>query len=180
MVSRGVNRFLLRPNLSSDLWVMPSLVLGTSPPDLGVLLERWRRTGGPLRRGRGMVSTTWSRAESRTRPARGAADAVTWPPSGRRRSGDHRPVQPRPDTGRLPCARRRPASCGCRGNVASDCSPRRRDRLAVGQELAEAAVLRHLYVDEVLVVDPAERAVHWLALVGSEYREVRRSGLIDL
>jgi Uma2 family endonuclease len=35
-------------------------------------------------------------------------------------------------------------------------------------------------VDEVLIVDPAERIIHWLALTGSEYREVRRSGLIDL
>jgi Uma2 family endonuclease len=35
-------------------------------------------------------------------------------------------------------------------------------------------------VDEVLIVDPTERAVHWLALEGGEYREVDRSGLIDL
>jgi len=45
MVSRGANRFLLRPNLSSALWVMPTLVLGTSPPELEALLERRRRTG---------------------------------------------------------------------------------------------------------------------------------------
>jgi Uma2 family endonuclease len=36
------------------------------------------------------------------------------------------------------------------------------------------------HVDEVLIVDPAERAVHWLALAGDEYRPVERSGLIDL
>jgi Uma2 family endonuclease len=35
-------------------------------------------------------------------------------------------------------------------------------------------------VDEVLIVDPEERAVHWLALADGEYREVTRSGLIDL
>lgn len=35
-------------------------------------------------------------------------------------------------------------------------------------------------VDEVLIVDPAERAVHWLALTDGEYREVPRSGLIEL
>jgi Uma2 family endonuclease len=35
-------------------------------------------------------------------------------------------------------------------------------------------------VDEVLIVDPAERKVHWLALANGEYREVQRSGLIDL
>ncbi|MBD0281760.1 MAG: Uma2 family endonuclease [Thermoleophilaceae bacterium] len=35
-------------------------------------------------------------------------------------------------------------------------------------------------VDEVLIVDPTERSVHWLALEGGEYREVKRSGLIDL
>lgn len=36
------------------------------------------------------------------------------------------------------------------------------------------------HVDEVLVVDPRERTIDWLALVGSEYRGVPRSGLIDL
>jgi Uma2 family endonuclease len=35
-------------------------------------------------------------------------------------------------------------------------------------------------VDEVLIVDPTERAVHWLALADGEYREVQHSGLIDL
>jgi Uma2 family endonuclease len=38
-------------------------------------------------------------------------------------------------------------------------------------------------VDEVLIVDPGERSVHWLARAGGaggEYREVERSGLVDL
>jgi Uma2 family endonuclease len=35
-------------------------------------------------------------------------------------------------------------------------------------------------VDEVLIVDPGKREVHWLELAGGEYREVRRSGLVDL
>jgi hypothetical protein len=35
-------------------------------------------------------------------------------------------------------------------------------------------------VDEVLIVDPAEHAVYWLALAGGEYHDVQRSGLIDL
>ncbi len=35
-------------------------------------------------------------------------------------------------------------------------------------------------VDEVLIVDPAERAVHWLALTGGEYRPIEHSGLIEL
>lgn len=35
-------------------------------------------------------------------------------------------------------------------------------------------------VDEVLIVDPAERSVHWLGLDGEEYREIERSGLIEL
>jgi Uma2 family endonuclease len=35
-------------------------------------------------------------------------------------------------------------------------------------------------VDEVLIVDPAERAVHWLGLAGGEYRPIERSGLIEL
>jgi Uma2 family endonuclease len=35
-------------------------------------------------------------------------------------------------------------------------------------------------VDEVLIVDPAERAVHWLARDGDGYSPVERSGVIDL
>jgi Uma2 family endonuclease len=35
-------------------------------------------------------------------------------------------------------------------------------------------------VDEVLIVDPTERVVHWLGLTDGEYREVQRSDLIDL
>ncbi len=34
-------------------------------------------------------------------------------------------------------------------------------------------------VDEVLIVDPAKRSIHWLALTDGEYRPVERSGLID-
>ena len=35
-------------------------------------------------------------------------------------------------------------------------------------------------VDEVLIVDPAERRVSWLSLGDSEYRQVERSGPIEL
>ena len=36
-------------------------------------------------------------------------------------------------------------------------------------------------VDEVLIVDRADRSIHWLALMkDGEYREAQRSGLIDL
>lgn len=35
-------------------------------------------------------------------------------------------------------------------------------------------------VDEVLIVDPGARAVHWLALADGEYKPVERSALIDL
>jgi Uma2 family endonuclease len=35
-------------------------------------------------------------------------------------------------------------------------------------------------VDEVLIVDPQERAIHWLGLTGGDYRPIERSGLIDL
>ena len=35
-------------------------------------------------------------------------------------------------------------------------------------------------VDEVLIVDPRERSVSWLALETGEYRPVQRSGLLDL
>lgn len=36
------------------------------------------------------------------------------------------------------------------------------------------------HVDEVLSIDPARRAVEWLALEGAGYRAVERSGVIDL
>ena len=35
-------------------------------------------------------------------------------------------------------------------------------------------------VDELLIVDPRERAVHWLALVEGSYLPIERSGLIAL
>jgi Putative restriction endonuclease len=35
-------------------------------------------------------------------------------------------------------------------------------------------------VDEILIVDPGERTVHWLALAEGEYRPVEHSSLIDL
>jgi hypothetical protein len=34
-------------------------------------------------------------------------------------------------------------------------------------------------VDEVVIVDPVERAVEWLALEGDGYEAVARSGLLD-
>jgi Uma2 family endonuclease len=36
------------------------------------------------------------------------------------------------------------------------------------------------HVDEVLIVDPQGRSARWLALTGGEYRDVQRSGLIDV
>jgi Uma2 family endonuclease len=36
------------------------------------------------------------------------------------------------------------------------------------------------HVDEVLIVDPSDQTVHWLELVDGDYRQVPRSGLIDL
>jgi Uma2 family endonuclease len=35
-------------------------------------------------------------------------------------------------------------------------------------------------VDEVLIVDPEQRAIHWLGLAGGEYAPIERSALIDL
>ncbi len=35
-------------------------------------------------------------------------------------------------------------------------------------------------VDEVLIVDPQERAVHWRALAAGTYEPIERSGLIDV
>ena len=36
------------------------------------------------------------------------------------------------------------------------------------------------HVDELLIIDPTKREVHWLGLNGGEYRPIERSGLIDL
>jgi Uma2 family endonuclease len=36
------------------------------------------------------------------------------------------------------------------------------------------------HVDEVLIVDPDTRQVHWLGLAGDEYQPIERSALIDL
>jgi Uma2 family endonuclease len=36
------------------------------------------------------------------------------------------------------------------------------------------------HVDEVLIADPQERSVSWLALADGEYRSAERSGLVDL
>lgn len=35
-------------------------------------------------------------------------------------------------------------------------------------------------VEEVLIVDPEDRAIHWLGLTGGEYSPIERSNLIDL
>jgi Uma2 family endonuclease len=35
-------------------------------------------------------------------------------------------------------------------------------------------------VDELLIVDPAERAVHWLALADGDYRPIEHSSLVEL
>jgi len=34
-------------------------------------------------------------------------------------------------------------------------------------------------VDELVIVDPGERAVHWFALSGNEYREIEHSTVVD-
>jgi Uma2 family endonuclease len=36
------------------------------------------------------------------------------------------------------------------------------------------------HVDELLIIDPGVRAIHWLGLSDGEYRPLERSGLIDL
>lgn len=35
-------------------------------------------------------------------------------------------------------------------------------------------------LDEVLIVEPRERKIHWLSLSDGEYREVKHSALIEL
>jgi Uma2 family endonuclease len=45
--------------------------------------------------------------------------------------------------------------------------------------LRERPFYASLGVQEVLIVDPRERNVHWLVLQGSDYVETERSSLID-
>jgi Uma2 family endonuclease len=42
------------------------------------------------------------------------------------------------------------------------------------------AFYAHRGVEELLIVDPRERTVHWLALAGGRYAPVARSGLVEL
>jgi hypothetical protein len=64
--------------------------------------------------------------------------------------------------------------------VAPDGRRRRRDPLSGRRELAEAPFYAEHHVDEVVLVDPAEHTVSWLALRKGGYEHVQRSGLIDL
>ncbi len=121
---------------------MPTLVLGTPPPELDALLERRRRADADrfdeVWEGVYHMVPVPSHAHGRTeaQTARTAARA-----SDRRGVGDHQPVQLGRVRARLPGARRRAAPSWRGRDVASERRARDRDRLAGRRELAEAAVL---------------------------------------
>ncbi|MGI8413374.1 MAG: Uma2 family endonuclease [Solirubrobacteraceae bacterium] len=160
---------------------MPTLVLGTSPPELEALLARRRRTGADR------FDEVWdgvyhmvpdpshghARLEAQlTRLLGPPADAAGLEITGQFNLGQTRDDFRVPDGGL-----HRPGAEGMwhptAALVVEIVSPEDRSR----QKLPFYATY---HVDEVLVVDPRERTIDWLALVGSEYRGVPRSGLIDL
>jgi Uma2 family endonuclease len=160
---------------------MPTLVLGTRPPELEALLERRRRTGadrsdevwegvyhmvpGP--------SHAHGRIESQLHwLLRPAAEAAGLEMTSQFNLGESEEDFRVPDAGL-----HRPGEGGIWHATAA---------LAIEVVSPDDESWQKLPfyaghdVDEVLIVDPDERAVRWLALAGGKYRDVQRSGLIDL
>jgi hypothetical protein len=160
---------------------MPTLVLGTPPPELEALLERRRRAGADR------FDEVWegvyhmvpgpgfehARIESQlhlllSAPARAAGLIM----SGQFNLGMGDEDFRVPDGGL-----HRPGAGGTWQSTAAlvieIVSPGDESR----RKLPFYASHR---VDEVLLVDPAERTVVWLALRGDDYRPVPSSALIDL
>jgi len=160
---------------------MPTLVLGTAPPELEALLERRRRMGADR------FDEVWegvyhmvpgpshphARLEAQlTRLLGPPADAAALEITGQFNLGES------PEDFRVPDAGLHRQGAGGMWHttaalVIEIVSPEDK----CWQKLAFYA--KH-HVDEILIVDPSERTIHWLALVDGEYRDARRSGLIDL
>lgn len=165
----------------TTLRVVPTLVLGTPPPELEILLERRRRTGADrfdeVWEGVYHVVPGPSHARARLqaqllRALGPLADAANLEITGPFNLGDS------PEDFRVPDGGLHRQGAGGMWHrtaalVIEILSPDDES----WQKLPFYA--RH-HVDEVLILDPAERSVHWLALADGEYRDVQRSGLIDL
>ena len=73
-------------------------------------------------------------------------------------------------------------ACTDQGQTASGSDSRagRRDRLPDDESLQKLPFFAAHDVDEVLLVDPAERTVTWLGLREGAYEPIERSALIEL
>jgi Uma2 family endonuclease len=168
--------------VTATLVDMPTLVLDPPPRDLEVLLERRRRSGlhrldemweGVLHM---VPAPTGEHAELKQQlaellgpPARAAGLTAAM---GEFNLGDGEEDFRVPDGG-LHRARPRGVWHATAALVVEIVSP--------GDESWQKLPFYSAHaVDEVLIVDPSDQTVHWLGLADGEYREMRRSGLIDL
>jgi len=161
---------------------MTTLVLGSPPPELEALLERRRRAGvdrldevwqGVLHMVPGPSSEharlTHQLAVLLDAPARAAG---LLPAMGDFNLGESEYDFRVPDGGLL-----HPGAAGVWLATAALVV----EILSPGDESwQKLPFYAEHHVDEVLLVDPAERTVTWLALRDGEYKPVQRSGLIDL
>ena len=161
---------------------MPTLVLGTPPPELEALLERRRQAGVDR------LDEVWQGVRHMVPgPSIEHADisqqlAVLL--DGPARAAGLRPTMSEFNLGesehdfRVPDGGlHRPGASGVLQATAAAVV----EILSPGDESRQKLPFYADHdVDEVLLVDPAERTVTWLALHDGEYEPVQRSGLIDL
>ncbi len=161
---------------------MPTLVLGTPPPELEALLERRRRAGVDR------LDEVWQGVHHMVpAPSYGHAritqqlavlldgpayDAGLEPAMGEFNLGESEHDFRVPDGGL-----HRPGAAGVWLSTAAVVV----EILAPDDETWQKLPFYAAHhVDEVLIVDPAERTVTWLALHDGAYQPVQRSGLIAL
>jgi Putative restriction endonuclease len=161
---------------------MPTLVLGTPPPELEALLERRRQAGVDR------LDEVWQGVRHMVPgPSIEHADisqqlAVLL--DGPARAAGLRPTMSEFNLGesehdfRVPDGGlHRPGASGVWQATAAAVV----EILSPGDESRQKLPFYADHdVDEVLLVDPAERTVTWLALHDGEYQPVQRSGLIEL
>jgi len=163
-------------------WRMPTLVLGTPPPELEALLERRRRAGADR------LDEVWQGVHHMVPgPSIEHADisqqlAVLL--DGPARAAGLRPTMSEFNLGesehdfRVPDGGlHRPGASGVWQATAALVVEILSPDDETWQKLSFYAAHD---VDELLIVDPTERTVTWLALRAGEYQPVQRSGLIKL
>jgi Uma2 family endonuclease len=161
--------------------VMPTLVLGTPPPELEALLERRRRAGADR------FDEVWegvyhmvpgpsfehARLEAQLLAVlRAPAGAAGLTVTGQFNLGEGEDDFRVPDGGL-----HRPGAGGTWQPTAALVI----EIVSPGdQSWQKLPFYAKHNVDEVLIIDPAERTVTWLALGEGEHRPAQRSGLIEL